>query len=696
MSAAFRVSVPNSPGGRPVRTDSGAVVDMNYWINRVLGPGGTGGSLNVAVANAAMYCIGFDFGLSEVENGTTGPFTNFADSNVQLLNQSNAMAEAGFTEGTTIDGVSLAQTISDRQMAFFPNFPMMQDGTDFQPLLRPGVLNNPPVLVSQQFPFDTHNPTFFVPADSTINEDPGVTVNTYLQLVNDSDIGANPDVAYVTGTGAFDQIFITKISKTQAKVTVDAYTDKTYSQLITSTADGTPLIGSYTYNINLSKLVIPGRKDDGKPFEILVEGTTNDDRIFLDPTLGVNVVVDGGGYNSATGGASVKMLNITGNGTYTAQYTPNAPAAALGGLGAGGTPGIVTEVAALIPEGLVSAQAGTLKIAGTTASTTTTVKNGKKTITTTLTPFTTTMFVNYFDPNTASAVSLDNFASLTYSSPGYLNNQFTVTTPTPGVWSLGGEVDSPTFGPALNGAVNFTNVKTLTIDTSKGSSNDNISFSVGDAVNGGGEALATGLQSVIINTGAGIDQLSFDDSASIADQPYTITPTLMLPTQNAISPFLGYSYSGVESLDIVGTQGKNNFFVSPSSTTSINIDGQDPPTGSPDGDTLTVRLASTLNPSEFDDGAGTGVFSFDPTQKPAAFKPINFTNIENLPQVSSPGVLRRTIRSSSNRAMALPVSRSSKCSIRRSSTTRAPSNSSTNSTPTSKPIAAACMSPWPT
>ena len=217
-------------------------------------------------------------------------------------------------------------------MAFFPNFPMMQDGTDFQPLLRQGVLGNPPVLFSQQFPFDTHNPTFFVPADSTINEDPSVTVNTYLQLVNDSDIGANPDVAYVTGTGAFDQIFITKISKTQAKVTVNAYTDKTYSQLITSTADGTPLIGSYTYNINLSKLVIPGRKDDGKPFEILVEGTTNDDQIFLDPTLGVNVVVDGGGYNSATGGASVKMLNITGNGTYTAQYTPNAPAAALGGL----------------------------------------------------------------------------------------------------------------------------------------------------------------------------------------------------------------------------------------------------------------------------------------------------------------------------------------------------------------------------
>ena len=72
----------------------------------------------------------------------------------------------------------------------------------------------------------------------------------------------------------------------------------------------------------------------------------------------------------------------------------------------------------MIPEGLVSAQAGTLKIAGTTASTHDDGQERQKTITTTLTPFTTTVFVNYFDPNTASAVSLDNFASLTYSSPG--------------------------------------------------------------------------------------------------------------------------------------------------------------------------------------------------------------------------------------------------------------------------------------
>ncbi len=47
-----------------------------------LGPSGTGGSLNVALANAAMYAIGFDYRLAEVENGMQRTFTNFYDPNV--------------------------------------------------------------------------------------------------------------------------------------------------------------------------------------------------------------------------------------------------------------------------------------------------------------------------------------------------------------------------------------------------------------------------------------------------------------------------------------------------------------------------------------------------------------------------------------------------------------------------------------
>ena len=99
ISGVFSENVP-TPYSRPDRLDSIAVIDANYWIDRVLGVGGTGGSLNVALANAALYSIGFGYGLSEVENGTQGPYTNFIDPNVQLINQSNAMAEAGFAENS--------------------------------------------------------------------------------------------------------------------------------------------------------------------------------------------------------------------------------------------------------------------------------------------------------------------------------------------------------------------------------------------------------------------------------------------------------------------------------------------------------------------------------------------------------------------------------------------------------------------
>jgi hypothetical protein len=147
-------------------------------------------------------------------------------------------------------------------------------------------------------------------------------------------------------------------------------------------------------------------------------------------------------------------------------------------------------------------------------------------------PFTTTVSLDHFNPNNASALSLDNFSKLTYSSPGFLNNQFVVTSPSDGVWSLGGQVDSPFFPSALNGAVNFTNVKNLVIDTTRGASNDNISFETATA-------LPTGLQRVTINTGAGSDTLSFDDSASLADG--NCTPILGF---GMVEPLLGGVHAG--------------------------------------------------------------------------------------------------------------------------------------------------------
>src|SRR5262249_5126828 len=163
---------------------------------------------------------------------------------------------------------------------------MMMNGENFHPLLQPGVLGQAPILGQVQFPLPPQDTTFqldgvgivvtqtasfspFTAADATLNEDPSITTNSYLQLVNDLDIGANPDVAYVSGTGAFDQIFIKKISATQAQVTVNAYTDTTYTTLVGDAAAAIGDFGlpsSYTYTINLAKIVTPGRLNDNQPF----------------------------------------------------------------------------------------------------------------------------------------------------------------------------------------------------------------------------------------------------------------------------------------------------------------------------------------------------------------------------------------------------------------------------------------------
>ena len=88
-------------------------------------------------------------------------------------------------------------------------------------------------------------------------------------------------------------------------------------------------------------------------------------------------------------------------------------------------------------------------------------------------------------------------------------------------------------------------------------------------------------------------------------------------SQPAISPFLGYYYSGVEALNLTGTQGNNFFFVTPSKTTAFSIDGQDPPNGTlpPDGDKLSVRVTGTTGATEFDDGVGNGQWTFTSGQQ---------------------------------------------------------------------------------
>ncbi len=127
-------------------------------------------------------------------------------------------------------------------MHFFPRFNMMQDGMIGQHSCAQARLGNPPICCSaynSTFPTPAKVFRFFIPTFTHAQRDSNVTTtNAYDLLTNDPDIGPNPDVAYVTGTGAFDQIFITKLNPTQAQVTVNAYADAAHTNLITRPDDG--------------------------------------------------------------------------------------------------------------------------------------------------------------------------------------------------------------------------------------------------------------------------------------------------------------------------------------------------------------------------------------------------------------------------------------------------------------------------
>jgi hypothetical protein len=587
ISTAFKVNVP-APFSVPNRVDTGAVIDANYFLEQAVLEqqlGVPNASASVAIANAAMYAIGFGYGLTEVEDGFLATDNYFQDTNIQFTNQSSAMLQGGQPSFT--------------EPQFFNRNDYMLDGIDLQKLLRPGTLGNPTILNLPPFPY---NPNSIFPIDeATINDDPNVTTNAYDSLVNDPDIGRSPDVEFVSGTAAFDKITITRSGPNTALATVDSYLDNTFSG---------QLIASKSYTLNLSKIVIPGRADDGVPFHILVEGCNNDDQVIIDPRLGTAVEVDGG--------SGVMALNITGDGVMNAVYTPAiAPS--------------------ILFDGVTPAQAGTLVITGTTSS-----KIGTTTI---VTPFTTTVNLEDFNTIDGSALKLDNFNKLTYKSPARIDNAFTVTEPalSSGIWSLGGQIVTTA---AENGSVLMTNVKQLEINTAFGPTIDSVSF----ATNG---EVATGLQKVIIAMGDGAgDLLSFDDAGSLENLRYTVSQTSLVvqqPQNVLFNPgFTGYDFSGVETLSVTGTTGNNDFRVTPSLTTEYIIDGLDPPIGTlpPDGDSLTVRVAGTTGFFETDNGLGTGSWTF------ADHQPILFNGIENVVQ-PIPNVL--AVSGSSDATISKPL-----------------------------------------
>lgn len=129
------------------------------------------------------------------------------------------------------------------------------------------------------------------------------TPSPFEQMQNDVNIGPNPSLNYVTGTGENDQITITKTGANVAAVSISAFDDAAF----TIPVDAPGATGnSYTYTISLDK-------------PLLVEAGGRDDRVTLDADLGVTVTVRGMHGTDA--------LYINGKNVPSATYTQSTSTA---------------------------------------------------------------------------------------------------------------------------------------------------------------------------------------------------------------------------------------------------------------------------------------------------------------------------------------------------------------------------------
>src|SRR5262249_6943514 len=145
--------------------------------------------------------------------------------------------------------------------------------------------------------------------------------------------------------------------------------------------------------------ITPGRATSTDPFRLIIEGCNSNDQVFLDPNIGVRVVMHGG--------PEVKRLKMTGNGSYNVTYTPDAPA-------------VDPTMEHFIPEGLLREASGVMRITGSFGVT--------------------DLVVDNFNPANGSAVRLDNFNQVMYKSPGFLETTLNVTVPRDDEWQIEGRI----------------------------------------------------------------------------------------------------------------------------------------------------------------------------------------------------------------------------------------------------------------
>lgn len=112
------------------------------------------------------------------------------------------------------------------------------------------------------------------------NDDLASIPHSFGRFQNDTQIGLNTDIHYVTGTGAHDIITLSKISSDTIRVSISPFSDSSYTSALSVPGED-PDIFTYTYDLV------------GLDRTLLIDAGASDDRITIEGDLGVSVRVRG-------------------------------------------------------------------------------------------------------------------------------------------------------------------------------------------------------------------------------------------------------------------------------------------------------------------------------------------------------------------------------------------------------------------
>src|SRR5262245_21395506 len=315
---------------------------------------------------------------------------------------------------------------------------------------------------------------------------PGPAVIDYDRLADGDLLGVHPGApAYVTGTGAFDTITITASGANTAQVSIATFSDANHTTALNVPGGNATYVGHdgptptiYTANGNVFTYTVDTSNG------ILIDAGENTDWIVVDANIAAHVTVRGNPGNN--------RLEILGNGAVSGYYLPNSTV----------VPSLVTRNpdATAAPTNL----GGFVSVGGTTVSFQDYTSNGQMYVHN-VTDFT------YYTPNSQDAITVDS--------------------PQAGRQRISGTSSGVQAVPLV-----FDNLANLVINTGW---NDG-SGSGDDLVRLAGNALATGLRSITLDTGDGNDAVTID----LSDVLYSLT--------NGIRYDGG---TGVNSLSLVQTGG---------------------------------------------------------------------------------------------------------------------------------------------